>query len=113
MRAILTACVVCVCVRVSAQVHALLWAVHAFKAMLVSGAEVTGGVQNAVVALARICKVPEGRDAAFGAGVPVALETALKTASPGARGAIASVAGYMCVRCARVCAVGWCVACAT
>ena len=90
----------------SAQVRAFMWAVSAFKAMLVSGAEEpTFGVQNAALALGRICAVPEGRDAAFAAGVPVALETAFKTASPGARSGIAAAASRMCVRGAR--AVGW------
>ena len=74
-----------------------MWAVPAFKAMLVSGAEDTNGVQNAAAALARICAVSEGRDAAFAAGVPVALETAFKTAPPGAQNNIAYAAYTMCV----------------
>ena len=84
-----------------------MWAVPAFKAMLVSGAEDTNGVQNAADALARICAVPEGRDAAFAAGIPVALETAFTTASPGARSQIAWATGNMCVRGARVYACSW------
>ena len=96
-------------VRVSAQVRAFMWAVPAFKAMLVSGAEETNGVNNAVGALRRICAVPEARDAAFAAGVPVALETAFETASPDARSLIAWAASNMCVRGARVCAVDRCV----
>jgi hypothetical protein len=77
-------------------------AVAALKAMLVSGAEEPNGVHNAVAALGLICAVPEGRDAAFAEGVPVALETAFKTASPGARGEIAFAVSKMCVRGARV-----------
>ena len=73
-------------------------AVPALKAMLVSGAEGPNGVHNAVGALARICAVPEGRDAAFAAGVPVALETAFETASPGARSTIAWAISNLCVR---------------
>ena len=90
-----------------AQVRAFMWAVPAFKAMLVSGAEETNGVEGAAFALGHICAVPEGRDAAFAAGVPVALETAFNTASPGARDAIAWAAGNMCVRGARVYACSW------
>ena len=86
-------------------------AVAALKAMLVSGAEDPNGVHNAVAALGLICAVPEGRDAAFAEEVPVALETASKTASPGVRTDIAFAVSKMCVRGARVCADGWC-ACA-
>ena len=70
-------------------------AIPALKAMLTSGTEIEGGVENAMAALCDICEVPEGRDAAVAVGVPAAVTAAMATCSDIARSIAARTLGAM------------------
>ena len=70
-------------VQVPAVVRAM--SIPALTAMLASGTEADGGVNNAMVALRVICAAPEGRDAAVAAGVPAAVTVAMATCTAAAR----------------------------
>ena len=80
-------------VQVPAVVRAM--AIPALKAMMASGTEAEGGVQNAMDALRAICAAPEGRDAAVAAGVPAAVTVAIATCNAGARSVAAQVLSNM------------------